>query len=313
MSAISDTKPQTGGIQSPTTTKTAPPQVSNDQAFEDMAGQLMGEAPKPPEIKSTEAPVAKPEPSKEAPQPQPSPEPVKPVQTTPVVQQPTGSLQNNDGNAVPRGFDRMNSSNVVSSEWKIIQKSSDIAEDNLQLAGKLHNTGDDSMVDSAEFIFLDFHEDRTYFNPDDRSGSPLCTSDDGKRNTAGTLFDPISQSCSSCPHAQWNNGKPPQCTHFFRYPVLTTEQVDKGMPIPSVLMLSKTSLASAVKFNSMLMSLGVDIFANVFKVSTTTRKGKSGNSFVPVFEFVRQTTDDEKRLCNQVYGKLQVLQTLKSN
>ena len=113
MSAISDTKPQTGGIQSPTTTKTAPPQVSNDQAFEDMAGQLMGEAPKPPEIKSTEAPVAKPEPSKEAPQPQPSPEPVKPVQTTPVVQQPTGSLQNNDGNAVPRGFDRMNSSNVV--------------------------------------------------------------------------------------------------------------------------------------------------------------------------------------------------------
>lgn len=323
--AISDTKPESNeGIHAPQPQPAPPVQSNRSDSFDDLAGQFGHTPPNPATVQiSTPPPQATPAPTQPQ-QDQPTVTP--PVQQTRPVPNPappnvvpsqpesSGELQTKyashfkDG--MPRGLHKMNPNNVSRAEWKIIQNTSDILTEQPGTQGKLHHTSGNQVLDAVHMIFLDFDENRRFFDKNNRTAQPLCYSDDCMTNSGGQLFKPFGQQCRSCIHAQWKedkNNPQPDCTHFFNYPVLVEQQMNEQLPIPSTLVLSKTSIKYAKDFNRLVFGTGQPLYFYVYKVSTFLKQSGNGKSYVPVFECVRETTDEERELCLQLSRKLDMI------
>ena len=74
----------------------------------------------------------------------------------------------------------------------------------------------------------------------------------------------------------------------------------KTIPIPSKFSCHGGSLPVASSLNWFLKSKGVSPYHHVFKITTKLKDWKKGSSYQPVFEKVRESSDEEKVVCRQM-------------
>jgi|GEM_PF-5965919 len=292
---LSDVKPVGGpGIKPPQ----RPSQVlSNQQAFADMDQQMMSDIPSPAQVHVNQAA------HKVAQQ-------AKPVQVSaPNVPVPALPVQKPLDMSIPRGLENMTPETIANAEWRIIQNTSEIVATHPGTQGKLYNTADGTIVDSIELIFVGFRAVRRLFNREDRSSAALCYSEDGEANSGGKLFKPGEQKCALCPYAQWGQGNDQaECTKMFRYTVLMPSQFTSSLPFPMTISFSKTALPVAASFNRTLWEMRQDVFAYSYRISTKLIQKPKGSAYVPVFTCERETTEEERAICQNVHERLRTLQ-----
>lgn len=263
-------------------------------------------APKPQVIPKTQAQA----------QPVPNP-PLRPAVATQAVQSApvqSDQIQEQEESAIPMdimpsessqevmisnqrsvGLENMDMEDILTPELKIVQKTHDaILEKFDNCLGKIYNTAEESISDFVEVVIIYFAKSRSYFDESNRSGPRICYSLNRIRPHGGSLYKLSDNvSCAICPEHE-------KCTDMYEYTVIPTDTLNTAKCFPYRFSLSGGGLKEARNFNKTLREIQEPYF-HVFKISTQKKKWTENNtSYIPVFEYVRPTTPEERTLYQEL-------------
>ncbi len=201
----------------------------------------------------------------------------------------------------PAGFEGIEKGDIKIARLGLVQGLSQICVDGKATMGKVfNNISQEVYGDSVEIIPLFMFKTRAQF--DIERGLVMMSRDNITVTMAIDEFsDHIGKPVEEVPGAGWEGDKPPTFCLVYNFPCLL---VNQSFVFPVSLSLMKTAAPVAKTFLSMARYSGEDMFARVYKVSSTIVKGKKGTYALPVIEFMRRCTDEEYTLGKKFFGEL---------
>ena len=184
---------------------------------------------------------------------------------------------------------------------RLLQNTSSEVEEGRMKAGQLVNSLTEQTMDRVEIIPLSLVLTRVMFDPDDRKGAPVArTTDVDWCNHPDHGDDPVP--AAQCPHTTWQNGHPPEYSIVYNYPFLTPEEIN-NKALPTMVSFMKSSSQAALKLNTAVkMAIPPQPFWNhVWELAPFSKKFKKGSAHVLTLKQVRETTEDERKWCANVY------------
>ena len=193
------------------------------------------------------------------------------------------------------GTEEITSEDITMPRIRLLQDQSTEVKAKEAASGKLKHSLTGEIYESLEFIPIAMHKSRIMFDIDNRSGAPLCRSNDTKIGSDGTK-------CSECDNATWKDNKPPICNMIFNYLIIQPKEIGVVF-MPSILSLMKTSAQAALKLNmSVEITLPRQPFWNkVWKVTPRIKPFKKGEAYILDVQQLRDTTQDERTWAELIY------------
>jgi len=202
---------------------------------------------------------------------------------------------------LPAGFDGMDQSDLKIARLAIAQGLSQVCIDGKATMGQLFNTITSEIYgESVEIIPLFMFKTRAQF--DVERGLVMMSRDNIKVTMAIDEFaEYLDKPVEEVPGAEWSGDEPPTFAQVYNFPCLL---VNRLVQFPLSLSLMRTAVKVAKTFLSMARYSGEDMFARVYKVSSTIEKGAKGTYALPVIEFSRRCTDEEYAFAKKFFDTL---------
>lgn len=165
-------------------------------------------------------------------------------------------------------------------------------------SGKLKHSLTEKVYDSIEFVPISMYKTRIMFDSENRSGAPLCRSNDNKTGSDGTQ-------CSECENSKWKDSLPPICNTTFNYLMIMPEEIGV-MIMPTVLSFMKISSQAALKLNtSVEFTIPRQPFWNkVWLLQPKLKRYSKGEAWLLNVQQVRDTTDKEREWAKMIYDNV---------
>ena len=205
-------------------------------------------------------------------------EKIEPVEETAVIEKPEMSLaersiQQKNG----LGMENTTAEDITIPYAKLMQsKSPEVEEEDIAKVGDILNSlTKESYGKEILIIPLQHRKKRIWWKPRVDGGGILCGSSNSIEPDMGEMH---AKRCHLCENQKWNGNVPPLCTLFHDYPALVLHE-DRE---PEMIFLSfgKTSFKTAgQKLISLAQSVGGNIFACKYKLSTSTEKNSEGQTY----------------------------------
>ncbi len=204
-------------------------------------------------------------------------------------------------NKLPAGFEGLEEGDIKIARLGVAQGLSQVCIDGKAKMGELFNNITQEVFGaSIEIIPLFMFKTRAQF--DTEKGLVMMSRDNIKVTMAVEEFaEYMGKPVEEVPGAEWDGETPPKFAVVYNIPVLL---VGKGVQFPLSLSLMRTATKTAKTFLSMARYSGEDMFARVYKVSSSIEKGPKGTFALPVIEFVRRCTDQEYADAKAIFDKL---------
>ena len=142
-------------------------------------------------------------------------------------------------------------------------------------------------------------KNRVMFDPENRRGGPICRSFDMISGTGCECS--CDNNCKKCAYAK---GFPSACNIIYSYPCIMVDSVGKEM-LPTLLSFMKSSVPIAQKINaSVIGKIPAQPYWNhVWNIGSIKKDYKKGRSaFVYTAKVVRETTEEERKWAEMIYG-----------
>ena len=197
---------------------------------------------------------------------------------------------------VPPGTEDIGSDDIQIPRFKLLQKTSQEVEDGTAQPGKIKNNLTGELFDEIDVIPVAMKKTRTYFDPENRSGKPLCRSLDTKWGEGFQIY------CKDCDKSRWQAQNPPECNLVYNF--LLVQPDDVGVtPLPTVLSIMRSSTPVATMLNTIVRRLQEPFFNKAYKLSTKIKKFPSGSAHIFQITPLRDTDENERKFCVEVYNQ----------
>ena len=202
---------------------------------------------------------------------------------------------------IPAGFEGMEEGDIKIARLGIAQGLSQVVIDGKAKMGELVNTiTGENYGGSVEIIPLFMFKTRAQFDPE--RGLVMMSRDNINVTMAIEEFAKyLGRPVEEVPGAEWHGDEPPTFSQVYNFPCLLVNRLNQ---FPLSLSLMRTAVKVAKVFLSMARYSGEDMFARVYKVSSTIVKGTKGTYALPVIEFVRRCTDEEYAITSKFFNAL---------
>lgn len=202
---------------------------------------------------------------------------------------------------IPAGFEGLEEGDIRIARLGVAQGLSQVCIDGKAKMGELFNTITSEVYgESVEIIPLFMFKTRAQF--DTERGLVMMSRDNIKVTMAIDEFaEYLDKPVEEVPGAAWNGDEPPTFGQVYNFPCLL---VNRLIQFPLSLSMMRTAIKVAKTFLSMARYSGEDMFARVYKVSSTIEKGTKGTYALPVIEFSRRCSNEEYNIAKAVFDKL---------
>ena len=202
---------------------------------------------------------------------------------------------------IPAGFEGIEEGDIKIARLAIAQGLSQVCIDGKAKMGELFNTITQEVYgESVEIVPLFMFKTRAQF--DVERGLVMMSRDNITVTMAIDEFaEYLNKLVEEVPGASWEGKEPPSFNQVYNFPCLL---VNRLVQFPLSLSLMRTAVKVAKIFLSMARYSGEDMFARVYKISSTIEKGTKGTYALPVIEFVRRCSDEEYAFAKKFFDAL---------
>ena len=205
--------------------------------------------------------------------------------------------------ATGRGFDEMDSSDLIVPYVKIMQPlSPEVQDDDIKAkqGDLLNSLSQFNYGTSIKFIPLMFRKRRIKWISRDDGGGMECASLNGLVPDTGELH---AEECRLCKYSQWINNEPPVCDLIYGFPsiVLDTKQENKLV----IVSFARTSFGAGKKLINQMRFAGGDMFGRPYEIATKKEKNDKGTFFILTAKPAGELVDKEFAEAESYYNMLQ--------